>query len=371
MKILIAPDKFKGSLTAEQVCEAVEKGILKVLPNSQIIKLPLADGGEGSLSGLESSLHFKKIYLQVANPIFKKIKTFYGLSNNTAYIEMANASGLQLLSKDERNPMLTTSLGTGEMIVDAIKRGVNKIYLFIGGSATNDAGIGIAAALGYRFLDNQKNILKPVGKNLIRIEHIDASKASSLINIEVNVLTDVNNILYGKKGAAYIFAKQKGAGKKEIKILDKGLENFAKVVKNKLEINTENIPGSGAAGGVGAGAIAFLNANIKSGIDTILDLLNIDNYILQSDFIITGEGLLDKQTLQGKVVKGVLDRCSKFNKKTAVICGDTTLTPKEIKTINASIISPIKTKEISKEESMRNAYSLLQERAKELMRKIS
>ena len=368
MKILIAPDKFKGSLTAEEVCDAIEKGLKKVLLTTKINKIPLADGGEGSLSILEQTLNFKKIFITVNNPLFKPIKTYYGLLEKTAYIEMASASGLQLLRKKERTPMLTTTIGTGEMIVDSIKRGAKKIYLFIGGSATNDGGIGIASALGYKFKDEKNNTLTPIGKSLSKIKTIDVSSSISLDNIEVNVLTDVTNPLSGKNGAAYVFAKQKGASEKEIEELDKGLKNFSELVKNTFGKDVSEIAGSGAAGGVGAGAVVFCNATIKSGINTILDLLKIDNYIEQSDLVITGEGLLDKQTLKGKVVKGVLDRCKKLNKPAAILCGDTTLTKNEIKRLNTKIVKTIKTKEISKEESIKNAYSYLIKRAVELIR---
>lgn len=371
MNILIAPDKFKGSLTAEQVCDAVEEGILNYLPNVDITKIPLADGGEGSLSALENSLRFKRIYVEVNNPEFRKIKAYYGILNNTAFIEMAQASGLQLLKKEEQNPMYTTTLGTGEMIVDAINRGVKKIYLFIGGSATNDAGIGIASALGYKFKDEQNNILKPIGESLSKLKSIDASNAVPLDDIEFNVLTDVNNPLAGKNGAAYVFAKQKGAGEKETELLDKGLKNFSEIVKNTFGKDVAEIAGSGAAGGVGAGAVVFCNAAIKSGINTILDLLNIDNYIRKSDLVITGEGLLDNQTLQGKVVKGVVDRCKQLNKPFAIVCGDSALTKKELKIFNAVVIKRIKTDNISKEESMQNAYSYLVKRSEELIKELN
>ena len=368
MKILIAPDKFKGSLTAVQVCEAIETGIRNYLPTSQIIKLPLADGGEGSLEVLENTLHFKRISLEVKGPLFRTIKTFYGLLNNIAYIEMASASGLQLLSEDERHVVSATSFGTGEMILDALKNGAKKIYLFIGGSASNDAGMGIAAALGYVFADEQNNILEPIGANLIKVKHIDATNSISFDDVEVIVLTDVNNPLLGKNGAAYTFAKQKGASETEIVQLDKGLENFSKIVKSTFGVDISNIAGSGAAGGVGAGTVVFCNAKIKSGIETILDLLHFDELLQQADFVITGEGLLDKQTLEGKVVKGVVDCCKSAKKPFGIICGDLTLTKTELKELQTLTIKTLKTNSISKEEAIQNAYSHLIKRSEELMR---
>lgn len=314
MNILIIPDKFKGSLTSAQVCDAIETGILKHFPTAEITKIPLADGGEGSLEVLEKTISFEKIHLEVKNPLFKTIPTYYGIIDNTAYIEMASASGLQLLIKDERNPMFTSSYGTGEMIADAIKRGATKIYLFVGGSATNDAGIGIASALGYQFRDNRNNILKPIGESLIKISSINFRNTNSFNNIEFNILTDVNNPLLGKEGAAFSFAEQKGASKKEIAMLDTGLQNISKIIIKTFGIDVSKIPGSGAAGGVGAGMVAFFNANILSGIDSIMDLLNVNYHIQQSDLVVTGEGLLDKLTLKGKLVKGVWNRCKKMNK---------------------------------------------------------
>ncbi|MCP5062116.1 MAG: glycerate kinase [Ignavibacteriae bacterium] len=368
MNILIAPDKFKGSLTALEVCNAVEAGAINILPTSKITKLPLADGGEGSLEAIEKTIQFKRISIEVKDPLFRKIKTYYGLLNDIAYIEMAMASGLQLLSEEEQNPILTSSFGTGEIIFDAIKKGAKKIFLFVGGSATNDAGIGIASALGYLFIDKQKQVLKPVGGNLIKITEIDSSNANSFKDIEVVVLTDVNNTLFGKDGAANVYAKQKGANKKEIAQLDKGLKNISEVIKSTFGKDVSNIPGSGAAGGVGAGSLVFCIAKIESGIETILDLLKIDKFIQQSDLIITGEGLLDKQTLEGKVVKGVVDRCKVVNKPRGIVCGDLNLNETELKELNATTIKSIKTKEITNEDAMQNAYSLLVKCTEELMR---
>lgn len=368
MNILIAPDKFKGSLTANQVCDAVVTGAQNFLPTSKITKLPLADGGEGSLEVLEKTIHFNRILLEVKDPLFRTINTYYGLLNNVAYIEMASASGLQLLSEEERNPMLTTSFGTGEMIFDALKKGAKKIYLFVGGSATNDAGMGIASALGYEFKDKQNNTLEPIGANLIKAQQINATNSVSFDDVEVIVLTDVDNPLFGKNGAACVFAKQKGASETEIAQLDKGLESFSEILKSTFGVNVSNTHGSGAAGGVGAGAAVFCNAKIKSGIETILDLLHFDTLLQQADLVITGEGLLDKQTLEGKVVKGVVGRCKKVKKPLAIICGDLTLTKIELKELNAAIVKAIKTKNISKEDSMKNAFMHLVKRAEELVK---
>ena len=368
MKILIAPDKFKGSLTATQVCNAIEKGILKSYPNTGITKIPLADGGEGSLESLESSLKFKRIYLEVHDPLFRPINSFYGIKNNTAYIEMALASGLPLLNEENRNPMFTTSLGTGELILDAVKKGVEHVYLFIGGSATNDCGMGIASALGFRFLDAEGNELKPIGSNLKKVNVIDSSNAIDLNGINFTVLTDVLNPLFGSNGAAYIFAPQKGASKTEVIELDEGLRNFSGVIKETFGKDISQIPGSGAAGGIGGGAVAFCNAEIKSGIESILDMLNLNTLINNSDLIITGEGLFDKQTLEGKVVKGIMDRCRQFNKPLGIICGDIKIDDADKKEIYYNILKTVRVGNMSAQQSIKNANKYLVERAEELIK---
>ena len=368
MKILIIPDKFKGSLNSKEVCDAIEKGIRRFLPKSEITKIPLADGGEGSLAVLEKTIGFERIHLEVRNPLFKTIPAYYGITDNAAYIEMASASGLQLLCKDEHNPMFTSSFGTGEMIADAIKRGATKVYLFVGGSATNDAGIGIASALGYQFLDERNKVLEPTGTNLLKIKSIDSSNVISIENINFNVLTDVKNPLFGIDGAAYSYAEQKGANQEEIEILNSGLQNVSQIIEKTFGVDVSQIPGSGAAGGVGAGMVAFCNANIFNGIDSIMDLLNVNYHIQQSDLVITGEGLLDKQTLKGKLVKGVVDRCKKMNKPLGIVCGDIDLSEEELKYFYPSQIKTIKVDGISKEDAMKNAYTLLIHRAEELIR---
>lgn len=368
MKILIAPDKFKGSLTASEVCDAVEVGILKQIPDVEITKIPLADGGDGSLEILEQTLKFERIYKTVNDPLFRPIKAFYGRKEKTAYIEMTSASGLQLLKDSERNPRKTTSFGTGELIKDALDNGANEIYLFVGGSATNDAGIGIASALGYKFCDKQNNILKPIGENLAKITTIANDNAFNLGNAKITVLSDVSNPLHGKNGAAYVYSPQKGADEKSIIELDKGLINFAEVVKNIFGKDISQISGGGAAGGVGAGAVVFLNAGLKSGIETILDLLNINRLLLESDLIITGEGLIDRQTLAGKVVHGIMNRCKKAGKPLSIVCGDISLSNEDLEKLYFHSIYSIKNNSISKETAIKNAYNLLIERTEEAIK---
>lgn len=365
-KILIAPDKFKDSLTSFEVCEAVAEGIQKVLPNAEIVKFPLADGGDGSLDILHAKLNFNIVSITVNDPLFNEIESYYGFYKNIAFIEMAKVSGLQLIEKEKRSANLTTSFGTGEMIRDAIERGIKNVYLFIGGSATNDAGIGLAAALGYRFLNEKGENLKPIGKNLIHIHSIDNSEVISLNDINVKVFTDVKNVFYGKHGAAYQYAAQKGATEEEIINLDNGLRNLSAVINRSFNVDISEIPGSGAAGGLGGGAIAFCNAELQDGIDYIMDLLKINDTIKESDFVITGEGKLDGQSLQGKTIHGIVNSCKNYNKPVGIICGISLIGESALGYANARI-KQIKTEDISMDESQYYAYQFLVERGKELV----
>ena len=323
MKIIIAPDKFKYSLSAMEVCNAIEKGIRKFDDSVEIIKHPLADGGEGTLTILHDFFKLKKKNVIVNNPLFKPCEAVYLVSNDTAYIEMATASGLQLLSENERNCFYTSSYGTGELILDAVNNGYKNIVLFIGGSATNDAGIGMASALGYDFYNSNNQKINPIGKELINIGSIDITNLKiDLNNINCTVICDVKNELFGSNGAAHIYAVQKGATPTQVNQLDKGLINFSNQVELFLDKKIATIPGAGAAGGLGAGAICFLNAKLQSGIDFVMEHTNF-NTLVNSDInlIITGEGSVDKQTIEGKVVSGVASKASLFNIPFIIVSG--------------------------------------------------
>lgn len=323
MKVVIAPDKFKGSLSAQEVCDAIDKGLKRFDSSIISIKHPLADGGEGTLDILEQYLTLKTVFLRVKNPIFETIISNYKTSKDTAFIEMSKASGLELLKEKEKNCFYTSTFGTGELIADAINNGFKNIVLFIGGSATNDAGIGMAAALGYEFFDSDNIRIEPIGKELINIAKISSENVKyDLSKINFKVICDVKNPLYGNNGAAFVYAKQKGANSKEIEILNEGLINFDIQIKKSLKKDIANIEGAGAAGGLGAGALSFLNAKLISGINFVLEQTNFDNYFVENiDLIITGEGSIDKQTLEGKVVKGICDKAKKLNVPVCIISG--------------------------------------------------
>lgn len=332
MNILIAPDKFRGSLEAAEVCEAVEKGVLMACPSAHIIKTPLADGGEGTAAILTKNQDGRFIEITATDPLGRAIRAAYGISGNgkTAFIEMSAASGLQLLPKEEQNPLFTSTYGTGEMIAHALETGAGTIILGIGGSATTDAGTGMARALGFRFLDEAGDEVIPNGENLRTIKSIDDSGKHPLLDrCNVIVACDVTNPLYGPNGAAYVYGPQKGADEAGVLLLDKGLRSFAQVAAAHFHVSLDNAPGAGAAGGVGAGAVWFLGAGLHEGIRIVMEQLKIPAKIKQMDLVITGEGKADEQTLSGKVVKGLASICKQSGIPLALLCGTLAITPQQ------------------------------------------
>jgi glycerate kinase len=323
MRVLIAPDKFKGSLSALEVCLAIENGIKKFDSSIETIKHPLADGGEGTLDILQNYFELNTVEVLVKDPLFKDILASYMVSNDTAYIEMSNASGLQLLKDEEKNCCYTTTFGTGQLILDAIQKGFKNLVLFIGGSATNDGGIGMATALGYQFYGEANESIIPIGKSLLSINRIENDKVSfTLSDVNFIVVCDVKNPLFGTNGAAFVYGSQKGASPEEIETLDLGLQNFSKQVSKYLNKEVADIPGAGAAGGLGAGAVCFLNATIKSGIDFVMEQTGFDALLKNHvDLIITGEGSVDKQTIEGKVIKGISERAVQNHIPFSIIAG--------------------------------------------------
>ena len=362
MKILVSPDKFKGSLTGTQFCNAVEEGIKSVLPNAEIIKLPLADGGDGTIEILEYHLKGKRIKVRVNDPLFREIEASYLYidSIKTAFIEMAEASGMYLLKKEEQNCYYTTTLGTGELILNAINKGAKKIILGIGGSATNDCGMGMASALGYKFEDEHGNELPPIGKNLSQVRVINSSSViGALKSIDFKVACDVTNPLHGKEGAAYVYGPQKGASPIEIKALDAGLKNMSSLFKKQFDMDVQNIKGAGAAGGMGAGTSVFLNAELQSGIDLVKDLIDFDKKITNANWIITGEGKLDSQTLSGKTIQGVIVSAKKQGIQVAALCGSVSLSKEEAKNFGISYTASVIDKAKNLEDAMQNSFKYL------------
>lgn len=321
-KVVICSDSFKGTLSAIDACDAIESGMKMADSDIATVKLPMADGGEGTIEVLLKALGGERKTIQVTGPNFRRIYASYAILNNkTAVIEMAQASGLCLASQP-RNPSKTTTYGTGELILDALNNGCRKFIVGIGGSATNDGGIGMASALGVSFFDKQGNQISLNGGGLKSLEKIDLSNIDTrLSECDIEVACDVDNPLYGLNGASYIYAAQKGADKSMIQELDDNLKSYADIIKRDLGIDVQEIKGAGAAGGLGAGLVAFANAKLKSGIEIILDATNIDNAIKDADLIITGEGRIDDQSLRGKVPIGILNRALKYNVPVIAIVG--------------------------------------------------
>ncbi len=367
MKILIAPDKFKGSLRAEEVCSSVEVGLKELFPEVETIRVPLADGGEGTSELLTQFFNGKNQQVNVNGPLFESMTSEYGINDlgDTAFIEMAKASGLQLLSKEKQNPLYTTTLGTGELIRDAINKGVKKIVLGIGGSATNDAGIGVAEALGYEFYDRDNKRLKPTGENLIRIQTISSTNVHpQLSSVEFVALCDVNNPLYGTSGAAFIYGPQKGADFKIAKKLDEGLRNFEKIIAKTFN-KAADFPGAGAGGGIASGVHVFLNAQMQKGIHYLIEATQLEEKIKKADLIITGEGKADTQTLSGKVVSAVADLAMKFNKPVILLCGVCELRKMELEKIGIRHVLSLTDPFTSTEEATKNASALIRKRIAE------
>lgn len=309
-KIILAFDSFKGSVSSTDIAKSAEKAILKEFPECNIVHFPIADGGEGTTDALCSNMDIERVSCIVHDPLMRSITVSYGITadGTTAILEMASASGLPLVELNKRNPLKTTTYGTGEIISDALNRGCRKFIMGIGGSATNDAGIGMLQALGVRFLDKDGCELKAIGENLIKIDLIDDSNLNPLLKESSFIIAcDVNNPLFGENGAAYIYAPQKGANKSQVEELDNGLRHYSEVIKKYSQTDISKISGSGAAGGMGGGLLPFLNAKLQPGIDTILEILHFEDSIRDADLIFTGEGKLDSQTTMGKALGGILE----------------------------------------------------------------
>ncbi|NAY92582.1 glycerate kinase [Muricauda sp. JGD-17] len=363
MKFVLAPDKYKGSLTGNEFCDAVESGIKKVFPHATMVKKPLADGGDGTLEVVRSYLHGGMIDVNVNDPLFRDIKSAYLLSGDkkTAFVEMSEASGYKLLKKVEMNCMQTTTLGTGQLILHAIEHGVEKIILGIGGSATNDGGMGMASALGFRFLDAEGNTLRPIGKNLINVKQIDTEEVNEkLLNVKVQVACDVTNPLYGTNGAAHVYGPQKGANMEEVELLDNGLKNFANVLQNTFGVDVQNIPGAGAAGGLGAGAMVFLNAELISGVEMVMDIAGFGEALDNTDWVITGEGQLDGQTLSGKTIQGVVKYAKEKRIPVAALCGAVDISIEQMQHMGLDYAISILNGVCGLDEAKRSSYKNLE-----------
>lgn len=322
-KVVVASDSFKGCLRSDQVAAAVAEGLQNALPGCDVVKLTVGDGGEGTMDALLSAMGGQRVSLAVLDPLGRTISTEYAiLTDGSAIIEISKASGLTLLAQQEQNPLKTSTYGTGQMIAGALRRGCRRFYVCIGGSATNDAGTGMLEALGYRFLDSSRIELNGCGENLRKIAHIDSSMAMpELKESEFIVACDVDSPLYGPNGAAYVFAPQKGADTAMVEELDRGLRHIADIMQKCTGLDVADMPGAGAAGGLGAAFKVFLNADLKKGADMVLDAIRFDEHIVGADLVITGEGKIDSQTMAGKLPAVVAERAAAQNIPVIAICG--------------------------------------------------
>lgn len=325
MKFLFASDSFKGTLSSRRTAELLTQAAEEIFPGCECAGLEVADGGEGTTEAVLSAVDGRRIPVSVKGPLWEQREAFYGaLDENRAVMEMAEASGLPLVPKELRDPRNTTTFGTGEMIRDAIDRGFRDISIAIGGSATNDGGIGCMRALGVRFLDESGQELRGCGADLIKIRTIDCSGLDTRIKerkVRFTVMCDVKNPLCGADGAAYTFGKQKGGTPEMLDELEAGMQNYRDLLLQEFGVNMDEVPGAGAAGGLGAALTVFLNAELKSGIETVLDLIGFEEKLQGVSLVVTGEGRADWQSVFGKVMQGVGSRCQRMGVPAVAIVG--------------------------------------------------
>lgn len=362
MRVVIAPDSFKGSLGSPEVAEAVKRGFFRANPSFAVTLKPLADGGEGTVRAVVLATGGKTVTLEVTGPLWEKVQVEVGiLPDGTCVLELAQAAGLPLVPKGKRNPRFTTTYGVGEMLRWAIEQGYRKIVLGVGGSATCDGGMGALTALGVRFLDDAGRELEGVGENLAKIARVDTGALlRPPSGTAIRIASDVTNPLYGPLGAAHVFAPQKGASPEDVARLDSGLRHFAEVIRTQLGVSVDTLSGGGAAGGIVAGLFAFLGAQVVPGIRFIADLVGLEEAIRAADFVLTGEGQVDRQSFFGKVVSGVLEICQKHRKPLLVLAGrivweELPDLPEEIAGIFSILDGPR-----DEEEAMRNAAPLIE-----------
>lgn len=322
---VLAPDSFKESMSAEQACQAMQRGVLQVFPDACCIAVPMADGGEGTVEALLRSLDGQGITCMVTGPLVtQQVSTYFAIVDygRTAVLEMAKANGIHLLAAEQRNPMLTSTYGTGEMIKQALDRGIEKIIVGLGGSVTNDGGAGMAQALGVQFFNSTGEAIQVCGGNLDQINQIDISQLDArLKNTEILIASDVNNPLCGPNGASAIFGPQKGATPEMVQQLDRNLNHYANLVEASLGISIKNVAGLGAAGGLGFGLMAFADAKLQSGVELIIEQSRLAEKIAQADYVLTGEGKIDSQTALGKTPFGVAQVAQQFNKPVLAFAG--------------------------------------------------
>ncbi len=370
-KVLVASDSFKGTLSSMKIAEIFSEVAKKGQFDVEVRGVGIADGGEGTLSAIFSSGGYKKIQKECNNPLFEKTTAFYAMKGDTAVIETAEASGLTLIEYRDGNALRTTTYGTGELIFDAVNRGAKKIFLCLGGSATNDGGIGALSALGFKFSDKYGEEIIPIGENLGKITSVDQSGAAYLKGIEFILVSDVDNPLLGEFGATRFFGEQKGAVGVAADILETGMKSFAAVTEKATGIRLNDLKCAGAAGGLGGGFIAYLGAKASSGINAVLDLIDFDEKLTGVDAVVTGEGRIDEQSLHGKAVFGVCERAKKAGADVYAIAGYTVLCEEEIQKGGIKHVETLLSYAKTVEDSIKNAAHYAEKAAEKLLKIIT
>jgi glycerate kinase len=371
MKIIAAPNAFKGSLSATEAAKAMQKGILAAIPDCDIICVPVADGGDGLTEVMALALSGKLVEVSVMDPVFKPLSSVFCLAENrgVAVIEMARASGLALLPKEKQDPTKTSTYGTGELIHAALDRGVKRIVVGLGGSATCDGGIGMASALGYKFLDKNGTALVPIGGSLRMIHSIDRRKVDNrLQNVVFEGVCDVTNPLTGPNGASYVYSTQKGATTEQVKELDEGLENLAAVIQREMGLDIREMIGAGAAGGLGGGLHAFLGARLRKGIDLVIDIVNLKEKIRGADLVLTAEGRIDFQTKYDKAPAGVARAAKEAGVPCIAICGGVGERIEELYDIGIDAVFTLCNGPQTLESAMQNGFNLLSHAVEQVVR---
>ncbi|WP_248925739.1 glycerate kinase [Paenibacillus hamazuiensis] len=371
MKIVLAPDSYKGSLTAKEACDAMEEGIRKVVPDAEVVKVPMADGGEGTVQSLVDATGGRLLKAAVSGPLGGRVEAAYGIlgDGETAVIEMAEASGLYLIPTEARNPLATTTYGTGELIRAALDQGCRRFIIGLGGSATNDGGAGMAQALGVRLLDEDGRELPPGGGALSRLTRIDASGIDPRVRESAfTVACDVDNPLLGSAGASAVFGPQKGATPAMVAELDAALGRYAEALKRDLGADVAGIPGAGAAGGLGAGVVAFLGAELKRGVDIVIAASGLERQLAGADLVFSGEGQCDFQTERGKTPYGVSTTAQKQGVPCILIAGSVGTGIEVLYKSGVASVFSMVDKPMKLEEAMASARALLANAAERVMR---
>jgi glycerate 2-kinase len=371
MKVVIAPDSFKGSISAKDVCTAIKEGIMTVFPEAEVKAVPLADGGEGTLENMVYASNGTLTSIQVNGPMGKEVSAAYGVlgDRETVVIEIAQASGLPLVKPEERNPYTASSYGTGQLIKHALDAGYRRFIIGLGGSATNDGGTGMLTALGLRLFNENGDLLPEGGGYLTQLSYFNDSELDSrFTESTITIASDVVNKLCGPKGASAVFGPQKGANPEMVEHLDHALYHFAEIVYKQKGIDIRKLEGGGAAGGMGAALMAFMGASVHSGIEVVMKEIDFEKHIQDADLILTGEGKLDSQTLSGKVIAGVAKTAKRHQVPVLVLCGGMDLEPASFDKLGILAAFSIVPGPCSLEEGMRNSPKWITERTETIMR---